>query len=45
MATARTFMELPEQVTTQALWEFDTGMACLESGQPVDETAAHSPTP
>ena len=31
----------PDEVTKQALWEFDLALACLESGQPTDVTAAH----
>ncbi len=41
MATTRTFLELPEEVNRQAVWEFELGMACLEAGQPVDITAEH----
>ena len=31
---ARTFLEVPNQMATQASWEFDTGLARLEGGTP-----------
>ncbi len=34
-------LEIPDQVTRQAVWEFEAGMASLEAGRPVDETAEH----
>jgi len=40
-AATRTFLELPDEVNKQAVWEFELGMACLEAGEPVDVTAAH----
>ncbi len=40
-ATTRTFLQIPDQVATQAVWEFEVGMVSLEAGQPVDETASH----
>ena len=39
--TARTFLQVPEQLATQAVWEFEVGMVSLEAGQPVEETATH----
>ena len=41
MATARTLLELPPEVSKQAVWEFEIALASLEAGAPVDETAAH----
>lgn len=39
--SARTLLQIPEEGNKQALWEFEAGMASLEAGHPVDETAAH----
>ncbi len=36
-----TLLEIPDEVTRQAIWEFEAGMASLEAGHPVDETASH----
>jgi tetratricopeptide (TPR) repeat protein len=41
ISTARTLVELPEEVTKQAIWEFDLGMAAIESGQGTDLAGEH----
>jgi hypothetical protein len=40
-SATRTLLEIPEELTRQAVWEFEAGMASLEAGRPVDDTAAH----
>lgn len=39
--TTRTLIALPEQIGTLAMWEFEVGLASLEAGRPVEETAEH----
>jgi hypothetical protein len=38
---ARTLLNIPEELARQAAWEFEVGMASLEAGEPVDDTASH----
>lgn len=40
-AATRKLLEIPEEIATQAGWEFEIGMASLEAGRPVVETADH----
>ncbi len=40
-SATRTLLEVPDQLSRQAVWEFAAGMAKLEAGHPVDETADH----
>ncbi|HEY2154797.1 MAG TPA: hypothetical protein VGH33_04160, partial [Isosphaeraceae bacterium] len=39
--TTRMLLEVPDEISRQAVWEFEAGMASLEAGHPVDETASH----
>jgi hypothetical protein len=39
--TTRMLLEIPDEVTRQAVWEFEAGVASLEAGHAVDETASH----
>jgi hypothetical protein len=41
LSATRTFLDLPAEVGKQAFLEFEVGMMCLESGQPLDTTAEH----
>jgi hypothetical protein len=40
-AATRALLAIPEEVNKQAMWEFEIGMASLEAGHPVDQTAEH----
>ena len=44
MGSTRMFLELPEKVDTQALWEFELALAALEGGLPPDLAADHFTT-